>query len=128
MERITCQGLVDTTHFDVMHVEKNICESLYGTMLSIDGKNKDISKARDDLKEWGIRPELHFQQTFELGDYQNDLVLRRIIDVQCATLHTNWKCKLHKHYRRIRKDVSDPGSHPLYPCNAEDWAYMIKNV
>ncbi|XP_058214912.1 uncharacterized protein LOC131326234 [Rhododendron vialii] len=46
---------------DVMHIEKNICESLYGTMLGIDGKNKDTYKARDDLKVMGIRPELHLQ-------------------------------------------------------------------
>ncbi|GAB2216839.1 hypothetical protein Droror1_Dr00024619 [Drosera rotundifolia] len=80
--------------------------------------------------DFGIKESiiLRVGQTFELGDYQNDLVLRRIIDVKCATLYTNWKCKPHKHYRRIRKDVSDSESHPLYPCNVEDWAYMIKNV
>ncbi|KAF7128108.1 hypothetical protein RHSIM_Rhsim11G0023200 [Rhododendron simsii] len=50
-------------NFDVMHIEKNICESLYGTMLSIDGKNKDTYKAREDLKQKGIRPELHLQTT-----------------------------------------------------------------
>ncbi|KAH7838791.1 hypothetical protein Vadar_031230 [Vaccinium darrowii] len=49
-------------HFlDVMHIEKNICESIYGTMLSIDGKNKDTYKAREDLKQRGVRPELHLQ-------------------------------------------------------------------
>ncbi|XP_058207214.1 uncharacterized protein LOC131320516 isoform X1 [Rhododendron vialii] len=50
-------------NFDVMHIEKNICESVYGTMLSIDGKNKDTYKAREDLKQRGIRPELHLQTT-----------------------------------------------------------------
>ncbi|KAH7846070.1 hypothetical protein Vadar_009431 [Vaccinium darrowii] len=49
-------------HFlDVMHIEKNICESIYGTMLSIDGKNKDTYKAREDLKQRGIRPKLHLR-------------------------------------------------------------------
>ncbi|KAH7849057.1 hypothetical protein Vadar_012326 [Vaccinium darrowii] len=46
---------------DVMHIAKNICENLYGTMLGIDGKNKDTYKARDDLKQMGIRSELHLQ-------------------------------------------------------------------
>ncbi|KAH7846324.1 hypothetical protein Vadar_012550 [Vaccinium darrowii] len=49
-------------HFlDVMQIAKNIRESIYGTMLSIDGKNKDTYKAREDLKQRGIRPELHLQ-------------------------------------------------------------------
>lgn len=48
-------------NLDVMHIEKNICESLYGTMLAIEGKNKDTYKARDDLKKMGIRSELHLQ-------------------------------------------------------------------
>jgi hypothetical protein len=32
-------------NIDVMHVEKNISESTFGTMLGIDGKNKDTDKA-----------------------------------------------------------------------------------
>ncbi|KAH7842869.1 hypothetical protein Vadar_009953 [Vaccinium darrowii] len=48
-------------NLDVMHIEKNICESIYGTMLAIEGKNKDTYKARDDLKKMGIRSELHLQ-------------------------------------------------------------------
>ncbi|XP_028051487.1 uncharacterized protein LOC114256109 [Camellia sinensis] len=49
-------------NLDVMHIEKNICENFYGTMLAIDGKNKDTYKARDDLQEMGIRQELHLQR------------------------------------------------------------------
>lgn len=55
------ESLLMRHNFDVMHIEKNVCESLYGTMLSIDGKNKDTNKARDDLKQRGIRPKLHLQ-------------------------------------------------------------------
>ena len=50
-------------NLDVMHIEKNICENVYGTMLAIDGKNKDTHKAREDLKQMGIRRELHLQIT-----------------------------------------------------------------
>ena len=35
---------------DVMHIEKNICESIYGTLLNIPGKTKDGIKSRWDLK------------------------------------------------------------------------------
>ena len=32
-------------NLDVMHIEKNICESLLGTLLEIAGKTKDTKKA-----------------------------------------------------------------------------------
>ncbi|XP_021763790.1 uncharacterized protein LOC110728454 [Chenopodium quinoa] len=44
---------------DVMHIEKNVCDSLIGTLLNIRGKTKDGTKARDDLQTMGIRSELH---------------------------------------------------------------------
>ncbi|XP_028086586.1 uncharacterized protein LOC114287444 [Camellia sinensis] len=45
-------------NIDVMHVEKNFSENTFGTMLGIDGKNKDTDKARMDLEDMGIRKEL----------------------------------------------------------------------
>ncbi|CAM8902790.1 unnamed protein product [Rhodiola kirilowii] len=41
-----------------MHVEKNICESLLGTLLNISGKTKDGVKARLDILEMNIRTKL----------------------------------------------------------------------
>ncbi|XP_026393683.1 uncharacterized protein LOC113288780 [Papaver somniferum] len=46
---------------DVMHVEKNICDNIVGTMLGIDGKNKDTEKARLDFEDMNIRKELHLR-------------------------------------------------------------------
>lgn len=40
---------------DVMHIEKNVFESLIGTLLNIPGKTKDGVKTRLDLVEMGIR-------------------------------------------------------------------------
>jgi hypothetical protein len=51
-------------NLDTMHIEKNICENLIGTVLNILGKTKDTIKARLDLKDMGIRKELHF--TYEV--------------------------------------------------------------
>ncbi|XP_019233202.1 PREDICTED: uncharacterized protein LOC109213820 [Nicotiana attenuata] len=45
-------------NLDVMHIEKNICDSLIGTFLEIDGKSKDHVNSRYDLQEIGIRKEL----------------------------------------------------------------------
>ena len=43
---------------DVMHIEKNVSESLYGTLLNILGKTKDGLKSRMDLHSLKIRKEL----------------------------------------------------------------------
>lgn len=42
-----------------MHIEKNICESLLGTLLELPGKSKDSVKARLDMQHLGIRKDQH---------------------------------------------------------------------
>ena len=42
-----------------MHIEKNVCDSLLGRILNIDGKSKDTDKARIDLQNMGVCKELH---------------------------------------------------------------------
>ena len=44
---------------DAMHITKNVCESLLGTLLNMPERTKDGSKAREDLQSMGIREELH---------------------------------------------------------------------
>ena len=46
-------------NLDVVHIEKNICDSIFGTLLNIDGKLKDNMKSRLDLQAMGIRDQLH---------------------------------------------------------------------
>ena len=41
-----------------MHIEKNVCESLVGTLLDISRRSKDGFGARMDLDEMGVRKEL----------------------------------------------------------------------
>ena len=41
-------------NIDVMHVEKNVCDSLLSTILDND-KSKDTTNARHDLKNMGVR-------------------------------------------------------------------------
>ncbi|XP_026450757.1 uncharacterized protein LOC113350866 [Papaver somniferum] len=50
---------------DVMHIEKNICDNIMGTLLNLDKKTKDTEKARLDLADMNIRSELHLKV---LGD------------------------------------------------------------
>ncbi|PNY02971.1 hypothetical protein L195_g026293 [Trifolium pratense] len=55
---------LDVRHcIDVMHVEKNVCDSVIGTLLNIPGKTKDTKNARLDMVELGIREQLAPQST-----------------------------------------------------------------
>jgi hypothetical protein len=47
---------------DVMHVEKNVFDSLIGTLLDIPGKTKDTLNAQLDLEEMNLRKDLHYIQ------------------------------------------------------------------
>jgi hypothetical protein len=50
---------LDVRHsIDVIHVEKNVCESLLWTLLNTDEKIRDHGHARADLKKMGIKLEL----------------------------------------------------------------------
>ena len=42
-----------------MHIEKNVSNNILGTLMSIQGKNKDTLKARMDLVKMKIRATLH---------------------------------------------------------------------
>src|SRR5438128_2053609 len=51
---------LDIRHaIDVMHVEKNVCDSILGILLDIKGKTKEGLKSRKDFVDLNIRHELH---------------------------------------------------------------------
>ena len=51
--------ILATPHcLDVMHITKNVCESLVGNLLNMSDKSKDGPKARNDLKHMNIREDL----------------------------------------------------------------------
>ena len=43
---------------DVMHITKNVCESLLGTLMNMPERTKDGPKARKDLEFLKIRKDL----------------------------------------------------------------------
>ena len=55
-------------NLDVMHIEKNICDSVLGTLLDILGKSKDHISSRYDLYEMGIRKELQPLKDCDTGN------------------------------------------------------------
>jgi hypothetical protein len=64
-----------------MHVEKNVCESLLGTLINMDRKTRDHGHAQADLKKMGIRPEL----------WLDDLVKGMELSTSCITLSKHEK-------------------------------------
>lgn len=46
---------------DVMHIKKNICDNIIGTLFNQDGKMKDNYKTGVDLEEMGIISVIHPQ-------------------------------------------------------------------
>jgi hypothetical protein len=57
--RATVLEYLDVHHsIDVMHVEKNVCEGLLGTLLNMNEKTRDHEHARADLKKIEVRTEL----------------------------------------------------------------------
>jgi hypothetical protein len=73
---------LDVRHsIDEMHVEKNVCESLLGTLLNMDGKTRDHGHARANLKKIGIRPEL----------WLDDSVKGTKLPTSCTTLSKHEK-------------------------------------
>ena len=77
-----------------MHIEKNICDSIVGTLLSIDGKSNDNLNSRLDLQTMGIRDQLH---PIERGN-------RVILSVACYSLTSNEK----KEFCKFLKEVKVP--------------------
>nr|GEZ48951.1 hypothetical protein [Tanacetum cinerariifolium] len=66
-------------NLDVMHIEKNVLESILNTLLNND-KSKETAKARQDLKIPGI------QSGLWLGQNKNDDMLKaqsKVIDILC---------------------------------------------
>ena len=43
---------------DVMHIEKNVCDNIIGTLLNLKFKTKDSVASRLDMVEMGVRPDL----------------------------------------------------------------------
>ena len=50
-------------NLDVMHIEKNVFENIFNTIMAIKGKTKDNAKARADIALICRRPELAFDES-----------------------------------------------------------------
>lgn len=52
-----------------MHIEKNVCESIYDTLLNIPGKSRDGLNTRLDLVDMEIGTNLTFKEVNNVSDF-----------------------------------------------------------
>jgi hypothetical protein len=89
---------LDVCHsIDVMHIEKNMCESLVGTLLNMNRKTRDYGHAHADLKKMGIRQKL----------WLDDFVKGMVLPTSCITLSKNEK----KEFCGFLKNMKVPSSY-----------------
>ena len=81
-------------NLDVMHIEKNVCDSIIGTLLNIEGKTTDNLNSRLDLQAMGIRKQLH---PIEMGN-------KFILPIACYLVTVDEK----KEFFKILKSIKVP--------------------
>jgi hypothetical protein len=60
--------ILGTPHcLDVMHITKNVCESLLGTLFNMSDRTKDGPKARNNLMALTIKKDLHLPPAKEIS-------------------------------------------------------------
>ena len=75
-----------------MHIEKNICDNIVGTLLSINGKSNNNFNSCLDLLAMGIRDQLHPIQ-----------IRNKVISfVACYSLTSNEKNELCKIFKEVK--------------------------
>ena len=67
-------------NLDVMHIEKNIQDSVVGTMMNFPDKTKDSVNARRDLKDMKIRKSFGLERRMRSG-----FMIRHLINCQQMT-------------------------------------------
>jgi hypothetical protein len=102
---------LDVCHsIDVMHVEKNVCESLLETLLNLDWETRDHGHTRADLKKMGIRPEL----------WLNDSVKGTELPTSCITLSKHVK----KEFCGSLKNVKVPSGYSTNVSRLISFLYL----
>ena len=79
-------------NLDLMHIEKNICNSIVGTLLSIDSKSNDNMNSHPYLQAMGIRDQLY---PIERGN-------RVILSAACHSLTSNEKKESYKFLKEVK--------------------------
>ncbi|KAL5563237.1 hypothetical protein UlMin_032984 [Ulmus minor] len=119
--------LVVRHNLDVMHVEKNVCESIINTLLDCKGKSKDHYNSRLDLEEKNIMPHLHSYEvdgiphlpaaTYTLSKSDKKLFCKRLFDL-----------KLPSGYSSNISNCVDVEKHKLIGLKSHDFHVLMQQL
>ena len=110
-------------NLDVMHIEKkNVVDNIIGTLLNLDDKTKDNLKAHQDLKDMGIRSELHLEKVrndqtwmphacFHMNASENDDFLQVLKDVRVPD---DYSSNISRCVKLKERKISEMKSHDNY--------------
>ncbi|XP_073137370.1 uncharacterized protein [Henckelia pumila] len=122
------KGLMLRHNLDVMHVEKNVCENIIGTLLNVKNKSKDGINARKDLMDLQIRKELHPQEkgenTYHLPAAPYTLS-KKEMDVFCSRLK---KIKLPDGYSSNIGNCVSLADHKLIGLKSHDCHVLMQQL
>ncbi|XP_073137452.1 uncharacterized protein [Henckelia pumila] len=122
------KGLMLRHNLDVMHVEKNVCENIIGTLLNVKKKSKDGINARKDLMDLQIKKELHPQEkgenTYHLPAAPYTLS-KKEMDVFCSRLK---KIKLPDGYSSNIGNCVSIADHKLIGLKSHDCHVLMQQL
>lgn len=121
-------------NLDVMHVEKNFTEILFGTILNVKGSyNKDGVAARQDLKRLKIKRNLWMDPNgkqippdapFDLSTSEKQLIFQTLSKLKVPIGYSgNWKHKVDLQQLQFRKMKSHDYHILIYPWS---WSMLLK--
>lgn len=114
---------------DVMHVEKNVCDSVLGLLMNIPEKTKDGPNARKNLELMSIRKELWGKDQVSAADKNGFVTVTTRCRLACYNLykdelHRMCQClqgiKVTSNYSSSIKHVVDMKSHKLSGMKSHD--------
>ncbi|KAK9944688.1 hypothetical protein M0R45_010246 [Rubus argutus] len=95
--------------FDVMHIEKNVTDSVIGTLLGTQGKNKDNVNARKDMVLLNVKHSLH-----PVSDGQGTMHLPIHLADEAAIagpVHYRWMYPIERYLHTLKEYVRNK-AHP----------------
>ncbi|XP_045083551.2 uncharacterized protein [Aegilops tauschii subsp. strangulata] len=111
-------------NLDVMHIEKNICENLIGTILNMEGKTKDTLNARLDLQDLNIKEELHLRKdgnSYEMPQarmFKDELKRKRVPNI-AKELQKEFQTWFKNYIMRLRDEHSEEIDEDLFSLACE---------
>jgi hypothetical protein len=125
--------ILGTPHcLDVMHITKNVCESLLGTLFNMPNRTKDGPKVRNDLMALNIRKELHLPPAEEISKGKSCSLVPSCFSLSPNELDQMFKCLLGVRfplgYAGLISRYLDPNKKIFSGMKSHDYHIMMMQI